>query len=223
MANSAQAKFSMYSTILDEQEKRRKEQEDYIEQETKRANRASFGSILGSLLAAVATGGASIPITALAAAGGSRIGSEIGERAIGKEMKELNEKDYLFGITGDEGIRAQKSDREALRKQFNQGQNVAAIKSGVTAGITAGMGGADWSSGVSGGGTTAISGANVPVAANEFINSTGQAVNTDQLNFVQKLSGLGGGQTGQNSILEALKDMFTKNSQQSLFARYGLK
>ena len=208
MANSAQAKFSMYSTILDEQEKRRKEQEDYIEQETKRANRASFGSILGTIigtLLAPATGGASIPLTALLAGGGSRLGSEIGEQSV-KQMPKLKEKDYLFGLTGEGGIRQEKSDREALRKQFNQGQNVAGITAGVSGGLFAGLGGTT-SGGVAGAGTTQT----------VLDNVSGQAIQSQVgQNVAQQSTNLAGqGYMSNTNLMQLLG----KNSQQAFFQR----
>ena len=141
MATAAQAKFSLYNTILEEQEKRRVEHEDYVEQETKRANRAGLGSLLGTILGvalAPMTGGASLSL-ALMAGAGSRIGSEIGEQTV-PEMDKLDEKDYKFGITGEGGIRQQTADREALRKEFNQGQWAQAGQSALT-GMMSGGGG----------------------------------------------------------------------------------
>ena len=253
MANSAQAKFAMYSTILDEEEKRRKEQEDYIEQETKRANKASFWSLMAGLGTAIATGGTSIPIWATMglSAGASKLGSEVGEAFGGKRMK-LDEGKYLFGITGEGGIRQENKTREALRKEFNKGQNVAAIQSGVTAGLLKGLL------------PSGFGGANVGAEANPALQNT-SAFNLDaipntleagapqQALFSSGTSGQGFGQArtalgaGGNIVPQQtmqafapteiakqgmfesagglnkyLEKLFANNAQQNLLARFGI-
>lgn len=198
----AQARFKTYSAILEDEEKRRKEQERIYTRETKKVKRAGFGQFLGALVGAMlapATGGASLALTTgLMAGAGSRLGSEIGERSVGG-TSQIGESDYLFGITGEGGIRQANFEMQEREKAFNQQQNVSALTDALSGMMFAGLGGGG--KGVSDMGTQKLTPDLV-----KGVMTQSQAYPT----------AMATSQLGQGGFLEKLTKYLTQQGQQSL-------
>ena len=156
---SAEADFALFRTIFDEEEKLRKEQNRIEERERKKRGRSGLGSILGSIIAALVTGGSSLAVTGLAAGLGSRFGSEVGERSVRGSSQVGG--DFLFN---QPQIRQANFEQRQLDRDFNQGQNIDAIYKGISGAAFKGLLGGDAE--FSQAGSTIGTGGGVGVAGN---------------------------------------------------------
>ena len=129
---SAEADFALFRTIFDEEEKLRKEQNRIEERERKKRGRSGLGSILGTIIGALLTGGGSAIATGLGAGIGSRFGSEVGERST-RGSSQIGG-DFLFN---QPQIRQQNFEQRQQDREFGSGQNIDALMKAVTAGFAA--------------------------------------------------------------------------------------